>query len=66
MGTNLSLANLRGANLRGTDLTQAQLEETTGDENTQLPSDLKPPRTGAWRLTNKPRETERTGLPDVG
>jgi uncharacterized protein YjbI with pentapeptide repeats len=40
---NLSQAYLAGTNLLGVQLTQAQLEETIGDENTQLPSDLKPP-----------------------
>ena len=41
---NLSEANLSGADLRGAIfLFQEQLEETTGDENTQLPSNLKPP-----------------------
>jgi hypothetical protein len=34
MGADLSLA---------THLTQAQLELATGDENTRLPPDLKPP-----------------------
>jgi pentapeptide repeat protein len=48
-GANLVAARLSGADLSGADLTrahyltQAQLEETTGDENTTLPSDLKPP-----------------------
>ena len=43
-GANLREANLSGANLSGAKhLAQAQLEETTGDENTRLPSDLKPP-----------------------
>jgi Pentapeptide repeats (8 copies) len=36
-------ADLTGANLSGANLIPAQLEETTGDENTQLPSGLKPP-----------------------
>jgi hypothetical protein len=41
---NLERANLGGAKLEGARrLTQAQLEETTGDETTQLPSHLKPP-----------------------
>jgi hypothetical protein len=39
----LSGAYLEEANLRGAILTQEQLGETTGDENTQLPSGLKPP-----------------------
>ena len=43
-GANLSNANLSGADLRGAIfLFQEQLEETTGDENTQLPSNLEPP-----------------------
>jgi hypothetical protein len=48
-GANLHRANLQGANLRsvnlsGAILTQEQLEETrSGDENTRLPSHLKPP-----------------------
>jgi hypothetical protein len=43
-GTLLQGADLKGADLRDTThLTQAQLEETTGDEITQLPPDLKPP-----------------------
>jgi uncharacterized protein YjbI with pentapeptide repeats len=51
---NLSYANLTGANLLGANLSsanlsnasylaQAHLEETVGDEYTQLPSDFKPP-----------------------
>jgi hypothetical protein len=43
-GANLTGANLWYANLSGAKhLTQGQLEKTTGDENTQLPPDLKPP-----------------------
>ena len=48
-GANLHRAKLQGANLRsvnlsGAILTQEQLEETrSGDENTRLPSHLKPP-----------------------
>jgi hypothetical protein len=43
-GANLQGANLRSANLSGAILTQEQLEETmSGDENTRLPSHLKPP-----------------------
>jgi uncharacterized protein YjbI with pentapeptide repeats len=53
--TNLARANLSGANLSGADLweanlsgadhlTQDQLEETTGNANTRLPPDLKPPK----------------------
>jgi Pentapeptide repeats (8 copies) len=45
-GANLSGANLSKANLDRIwvgNLTQEQLEETTGDENTALPSHLKPP-----------------------
>jgi hypothetical protein len=48
--TNLSEADLQGADLRGADLSEAvnlsqeQLEATeSGDQNTQLPSRLKPP-----------------------
>jgi hypothetical protein len=41
---NLQGANLRSVNLSGAILTQEQLEETrSGDENTRLPSHLKPP-----------------------
>jgi hypothetical protein len=46
---NLSEANLLGADLSGANLsgaillTQDQLEETTGDANTRLPPNLKPP-----------------------
>jgi uncharacterized protein YjbI with pentapeptide repeats len=45
----LSRADLRGANLTGADLsgslhlTQKRLTETAGDEDTKLPTDLKPP-----------------------
>jgi tetrahydromethanopterin S-methyltransferase subunit F len=47
----LSEANLKGANLERTDLLPAQLEGTDGDENTRLPSPLKPPaRWGVKRL----------------
>jgi len=53
-GAHLSYANLTGADLLGANhshanlsdarhLAQAQLEETTGDEYTRLPPDLKPP-----------------------
>jgi Pentapeptide repeats (8 copies) len=43
-GASLSDANLSGANLSGANLSPSQLEDfTTGDETTQLPSDLKPP-----------------------
>jgi uncharacterized protein YjbI with pentapeptide repeats len=43
-GANLTKVNLKGAKLLGVEnLIQEQLEETKGDENTQLPSDLKPP-----------------------
>jgi hypothetical protein len=43
-GADLIEAKLSGANLSGADLTQKQLEETrSGDENTRLPSHLKPP-----------------------
>ena len=46
-GADLSGANLSGADLRGAIfLFQEQLEETTGDENTQLPSNLEPPAHG--------------------
>ena len=58
-GVNLWKANLSGADLLGADLSganlsgvrglsQAELEETTGDENTRLPSDLTPP--AHWRV----------------
>ncbi len=48
-GVLLGGADLRGANLSGANLSkvkllaQDQLEETTGDEDTQLPPNLKPP-----------------------
>jgi hypothetical protein len=40
----LSGANLTGAYLSAADLAQDQLEEAIGDETTQLPPGLKPPR----------------------
>jgi hypothetical protein len=48
-GANLSEArfwetDLSGADLSGADLAQDQLEEAIGDETTQLPPGLKPPR----------------------
>jgi uncharacterized protein YjbI with pentapeptide repeats len=43
-GAILQDADLKGANLQGeTHLTQEQLEKATGDDNTCLPPDLKPP-----------------------
>jgi hypothetical protein len=42
-GADLAGAYLTGAYLTGADLVQAQLEGAYGDENTQLPPDLKPP-----------------------
>ncbi len=36
-------ATLTGADLSTASLTQEELEPATGDENTQLPPDLKPP-----------------------
>lgn len=48
-GANLLRAKLTGADLTGVDLSnvdnlvQEQLEEAEGDENTSLPSYLKPP-----------------------
>src|SRR5918994_1627324 len=39
----LMWADLIGANLAGAGLTQEELEPATGDENTWLPPDLKPP-----------------------
>jgi hypothetical protein len=45
-GANLGGAHLFGADLSGAqDLTQEQLEQAEGDENTQLPSNLKCPST---------------------
>ena len=41
--TDLSGANLSGADLSTASLTQQELEPATGDENTRLPPDLKPP-----------------------
>ncbi len=52
---NLGYANLSGANLWATQyLTQGQLEETTGDENTRLPPDLKPPAHWGVRTDEQP------------
>jgi hypothetical protein len=42
-GANLSEANLTGAGLSGANLIQEQLDQAEGDENTKLPSFLKPP-----------------------
>jgi Pentapeptide repeats (8 copies) len=36
-------ATLTGADLSTAHLTQQELERATGDENTRLPPDLKPP-----------------------
>ena len=46
-------ATLSGADLSTASLTQEELEPATGDENTRLPPDLNPPRTGESRLTNR-------------
>jgi hypothetical protein len=42
-GADLIAADLIGADLKGANLIQEQLEMTYGDEDTQLPPDLKPP-----------------------
>jgi hypothetical protein len=42
----LAGATLTGADLSTASLTQEELEPATGDENTRLPPDLSPPRTG--------------------
>jgi hypothetical protein len=50
-GATVSDATLHGADLRGAkNLTQPKLEETSGDETTLLPSNLKPPM--RWRVQN--------------
>ena len=51
IGADLSKAILVGATLTGADLstaslTEDELEPATGGENTRLPPDLDPPRTG--------------------
>ena len=43
MGASLWQVNPSEADLKMANLTQEQLEDTTGDEHTQLPPDLKPP-----------------------
>jgi len=57
-GADLYGADLRGANLWGANLTQAQLEKTTGDENTQLPSDLEPPAHWGVKPDEQPEADE--------
>ena len=51
----LSGTNLMGADLSTASLTQEALEPATGDQNTQLPPDLKPP--AHWGV--KPDEQAR-------
>jgi uncharacterized protein YjbI with pentapeptide repeats len=41
--TDLSGTNLSGADLSTASFTQEELEPATGDENTRLPPELKPP-----------------------
>src|SRR5215218_298741 len=55
-GADLSGAALYGANLSGTNLTQEQLEQAEGDENTQLPSHLKPPEHWSGKTDEQPEE----------
>jgi hypothetical protein len=55
-GADLSGANLSPANLSGTNLTQEQLEKAEGDENTQLPSHLKPPEHWSGKTDEQPEE----------
>src|SRR5215208_1849653 len=45
-GVDLAEAILTGADLSTASLTQQELEPATGDENTRLPPDLNPLRTG--------------------
>jgi 2-hydroxychromene-2-carboxylate isomerase len=54
----LKQADLSGASLSAATFTQEQLEETTGDENTVLPSYLKRPAHWGGSPTNRSRETE--------
>jgi uncharacterized protein YjbI with pentapeptide repeats len=54
--TDLSGAYLADANLTGTNLTQEQLELAQGDENTQLPSHLKPPEHWSGKADEQPEE----------
>jgi uncharacterized protein YjbI with pentapeptide repeats len=42
-GADLSGADLSGADLSTASLTQEEVEPAIGDENTQLPPDIKPP-----------------------
>jgi hypothetical protein len=56
---NLSSANLWEADLRGADLREvfnAQLEETIGDETTQLPNHLKRPAHWSMKSNEQPEE----------
>jgi len=52
----LTGANLSGTNLTGTNLTQERLEQAEGDENTQLPSHLKPPEHWSGKTDEQPEE----------
>jgi hypothetical protein len=52
----LSGANLSRANLSGTNLTQEQVELAQGDENTQLPSHLKPSENWSVKTDEQPEE----------
>ena len=53
----LNTANLTGANLSGAhDVTLAQLEGAKGDENTVLPSGLKPPAHWGVKTDEQPKE----------
>src|SRR5918995_1819863 len=42
-GADLTQADLSGADLSTASLTQEEVEPAIGDENTQLPPDIKPP-----------------------
>jgi uncharacterized protein YjbI with pentapeptide repeats len=54
----LSGAILSGADLSGArNLTPAQLEQAEGDENTQLPSHLKPPEHWSGKTDEQPEES---------
>jgi hypothetical protein len=69
-GANLSSANLfrsdlvratlAGADLLKASLDQEELQQVNGDEDTRLPPEINPRRTGARRATNHPRRTGRT------
>jgi pentapeptide repeat protein len=60
--TNLSVADLTGADLFRADLSEAdliqeQLDQAEGDENTKLPSFLKPPEHWSGKADEQPEES---------